>query len=92
MSLHSTVIAQIVRMQPGDVLWVRLGPDTDVADAEGIRDAVLSAMPHECSVILTEHNIVEQLGAASINELIEIRRVIDRVIDAKASQPAVHEA
>ena len=92
MSLRSTVMAQIVRMQPGDVLWVRLGPDTDFADAECIRDAVLSAMPHACSIILTEHDMVEHLGAASINELIEIRRVIDRAIDNKASQPAVHEA
>jgi hypothetical protein len=73
-------------------LWVRLGPDTDVADAECIRDAVLSAMPHECSIILTEHDIVERLGAASINDLLELRRVVDRAIDNKASQPAVHEA
>lgn len=54
--------------------------------------AVLSAMPHECSIILTEHDLVERLGAASINDLLELRRVIDRAIDNKASQPAVHEA
>lgn len=92
MSLRDTVMAQIVRMQPGDVLWVRLGPNTDVEDAENIRDAVLEAMPRECSIILTEHDIVDRLGAASINDLIELRRVIDRAIEHKAVQPTAHEA
>ncbi|NBQ99616.1 MAG: hypothetical protein EBT79_09770 [Actinobacteria bacterium] len=93
MSLHGTIMAHIVRMQPGDVLWVRLGPDTDVEDAENIRDAVLSAMPRECSIILTEHDLVDRMGAASINDLVELRRVIDRAIDYKMANTTItHEA
>lgn len=91
MSLMTTMMAQVVRMQPGDLLWVRLGPNTDVDDVETVRDAVVEAMPLECSVILTQHDLVERLGVASLDDLIELRRVIDQAIDSRSSR-TTHEA
>lgn len=86
MSFRDGIMAHVVRMQPGDVLWVRLGEGADVEEAESVRDAVLEAMPRECSVILTEYDIVERIGAASLGDLFRLREIIDRAIDAKSAQ------
>ena len=85
MSLREGIMAHVIRMQPGDVLWVRLGEGAEVEDAEGVRDAVLATMPRECSVILTEHDIVTHLGVMSLSELLRLRDIFDDAIAAKSA-------
>ncbi len=92
MSLYDTVMAQVVRMRSGDVLWVRLGPEADVDSVDGIRDAVVSAMPVDCSIIITEHHMVDRLGTASLDDLVGLRQIIDQAIDEKVSRSAMPEA
>jgi ABC-type uncharacterized transport system ATPase subunit len=77
------ILAHILRMHPGDVLWVRLAEGADVETAESVRDAVLDAMPRECSVILTEFDIIERMSVASLSDLLHFREVVDRAIAAK---------
>ena len=93
MSLRDTVMTQVVRMRPGDVLWVRLGPDADIEHAENIREAIVDAMPGDCAVIMTGHDLIDRMGAATINDLVELREALDRAIDRKlTSTPVTHEA
>lgn len=80
MNLQDKVLTQVVRMRSGDVLWVRLGPEIDIEDAESIRDAVIEVMPRDCSVILTEHDVVASMCVASIEDLVHMREVIDQAI------------
>lgn len=84
MSHRDNIMSHIVRLQPGDVLWVRLAKGASVEDAEGVRDAVLEALPRECSVILTEFDIIDRLDTASLADLLQFREVIDHAIAAKA--------
>lgn len=88
MTVQEVIETHVVRMRPGDMLWVRLGKDADVEDAEHVRDSVMELMPPDCSVILTEHHLVERLGVASLPDLLSIRAVIDRAIDANAVRNA----
>jgi len=79
-SLQDKVVTQVVRMRPGDVLWVRLGPEIDIEDAESIRDAVVGVMPRDCSIIMTEHDVVASMCVASIEDLVQMRDAIDQAI------------
>ena len=85
MTFKDGIMAHVVRMQPGDVLWVRLAEGADVEHAESVRDAVLEAMPRECSIILTEYDIIERMGVASLTDLLQFRAVVDRAIAAKSA-------
>lgn len=86
MSLQDKVLTQIVRMRSGDVLWVQLSSGVGIDDVESIRNAVVEVMPRECSVILTEHDLIDSLGVASLDDLIRMREAIDQAIAGYASR------
>lgn len=86
MSLQDKVVSQVVRMRSGDVLWVKLSSGVDIDDVESIRNAVIEVMPRDCSVILTEHNLVDSLGVASLDDLIHMREAIDQAIAGYAAR------
>lgn len=80
MSLYDKVTAQVVRMRPGDVVWVRLAPGSDLDEVDSIREAVIGVMPRDCSVILTEYDLVDSLQVATMEDLVRMREAIDQAI------------
>jgi hypothetical protein len=80
----SGITAHVVRMRPGDVLWVRLPEGTPATDADAVREAVMEVMPLGCSVLLTEHTVIEDLGVAPLSTLLQLREVIEQAIVARS--------
>lgn len=83
MTLHGDITARVIRMQPGDVLWVRLAPGVDVSDADTVRESILQVIPDECSIILTEHDIIEGIQVAPLSELLNLRIILEKAITDK---------
>jgi hypothetical protein len=85
MSLTEGILGHIVRLRPGDVLWVRLPVGTSVENADAIREAIVAALPSNCTIFITEANIVERIESASLLELMQLRELLDRAITTKAT-------
>jgi len=85
MTILSGIKAHIVRMCPGDVLWVKLPEGTHMANADAVRDAVMKVMPMGCSVLLTEHTVIDDLGVAPLDTLVQLREVIEQAIVARSA-------
>jgi ABC-type uncharacterized transport system ATPase subunit len=79
-SIQDKVMANVIRMQPGDVLWVRMADGVDIEAVDSIRDAVIEVLPRDCSVIMTEYDLIDSLGVASLDELVRMREAIDHAI------------
>ena len=84
---------QVLRLRPGDILWIRLGADSDSDDVIAtIRDAVVESVPQGCAVILTKADTVRHMESASLAELVAFRDSIDATIAIKSKQMAGPEA
>lgn len=92
MKFPDVVAAQVLRVRQGDVLWIRLAEGTVLEDSDNLRNTIQQTLPVRSTVIVTDYNVIAQMEAISLEELLRFQALIDAAVEAKMSITSVVES